>query len=124
MRRGDRAPVERREDPNETGSPANTDRRLMTVPSAGVHAQLHDRYGAWGDALFTLIAATVAIAISGLAAHLFEEPLLFPSLGPSVLLFFEQPLAPQSSPRNTLIGHAAAIVVGVAMLLIFGLWNT
>jgi CBS-domain-containing membrane protein len=69
----------------------------------GFHAQLRERYG--------------------LAALLFKQPLLFPNLGPSVLLFFEQPLDPPSSPRNTIIGHAVALVVGIALLVVLGLWG-
>ena len=59
--------------------------------------------------------------MSGLAAYIFEQPLLFPSLGPTALLFFEQPMAKPSSPRNTLIGHAVAILAGVLSLAFFGL---
>ena len=59
--------------------------------------------------------------MSGLAAWLFKQPLLFPSLGPTALLFFEQPLAAPSSPRNTLIGHLVAILAGALSLAVFGL---
>jgi CBS domain-containing membrane protein len=45
-----------------------------------------------------------------------RQPLLFPSLGPTVILFFETPLSPQASPRNTLIGHAVALLAGYASL--------
>jgi CBS domain-containing membrane protein len=45
----------------------------------------------------------VAVALCGLAAYLFKQPMLFPSLGPSALLFFEQPTAPESSPYNALV---------------------
>jgi CBS domain-containing membrane protein len=59
--------------------------------------------------------------VSGLAAWLFKQPLLFPSLGPTALLFFEQPLAAPSSPRNTLIGHLVTILAGALSLAVFGL---
>ena len=61
------------------------------------------------------------MAVSGLAAYVFKQPLLFPSLGPTALLFFEQPLAKLSSPRNTLIGRLVAILAGALSLAIFGL---
>jgi CBS domain-containing membrane protein len=48
----------------------------------------------------------VAVALCGLAAYLFKQPMLFPSLGPSALLFFEQPTAPESSPYNALAALA------------------
>jgi hypothetical protein len=73
----------------------------------GLHEKLVDRFGTKGDTLYTFVACGLALAVSGLAAWLFKQPLLFPSLGPTALLFFEQPLAAPSSPRNTLIGHLA-----------------
>ncbi len=87
----------------------------------GVHEKLVDRFGTKGDSLFTFVACTLALVVSGLAAWLFKQPLLFPSLGPTALLFFEQPLAAPSSPRNTLIGHLVAILAGALSLAIFGL---
>jgi CBS domain-containing membrane protein len=87
----------------------------------GVHEKLVDRFGTKGDALYTFAACGLALAVSGLAAWLFKQPLLFPSLGPTALLFFEQPLAAPSSPRNTLIGHLVAILAGALSLAVFGL---
>jgi len=72
----------------------------------GVHEKLVDRFGTKGDAFYTFVTCLFALAVSGLAAYVFKQPLLFPSLGPTALLFFEQPLAKLSSPRNTLIGHS------------------
>lgn len=87
----------------------------------GVHARLTDRLGLAGDALYTFIGSVIAIAGSSLAAYLFKQPLLFPSLGPTALLIFGAPLAEHSSPRNTLIGHGVAIVVAYLSLALFGL---
>jgi CBS-domain-containing membrane protein len=87
----------------------------------GVRCWLHERLGTGGDAFYALIAAGVAVAVSGFAAHEFKEPLLFPSLGPVVFLLFETPLAATASPRNTLIGHAVGLAVGYGSLVLFGL---
>ena len=87
----------------------------------GVHEKLVDCFGTKGDALYTFVACLFALAVSGLAAYVFKQPLLFPSLGPTALLFFEQPLAKLSSPRNTLIGRLVAILAGALSLAIFGL---
>ncbi len=87
----------------------------------GVHQKLVGRFGTKGDALYTFVACALALVVSGLAAWLFKQPLLFPSLGPTALLFFEQPLAAPSSPRNTLIGHLVAILAGAISLALFGL---
>ena len=87
----------------------------------GLQRLLQERLGSTGEAIYSTCAGAVAIAISGLAAHLVRQPLLFPSLGPTVILFFETPLSPQASPRNTLIGHGVALLAGYASLAIFGL---
>jgi len=50
--------------------------------------------------------------------------MLFPSLGPSALLFFEQPTAPESSPYNAVVGHLIGIVAGLAAIVVFGLLHT
>jgi CBS domain-containing membrane protein len=87
----------------------------------GVHEKLVERYGRAGDALYTFVACMIALAVSGLAAYLTKQPLLFPSLGPAALLFFEQPMSAGSSPCNTLIGHLVAVLAGALCLALFGL---
>ena len=87
----------------------------------GLHRKLVDRFGKGGDAAYMFVACAVAMTVSGFAAFLFKEPLLFPSLGPTAFLFFETPMIPPASPRNTLIGHFVAILAGVLSLAIFGL---
>jgi CBS domain-containing membrane protein len=87
----------------------------------GVHKKLVERYGRAGDALYTFVACVIALAVSGLAAYLTKQPLLFPSLGPAALLFFEQPMSQGSSPRNTLIGHLVGVLAGALCLALFGL---
>ena len=93
----------------------------MTEEYHGLHGKLVDCLGTKGDALYTFVASLLALAVSGLAAYAFRQPLLFPSLGPTALLFFEQPLAKLSSPRNTLIGHLVAVLAGAVSLAVFGL---
>ena len=87
----------------------------------GLQRRLQERLGKSGEAIYAAGAGAVAIAISGLAAHLLRQPLLFPSLGPAVFLFFETPLSPPASPRNALIGHGVALLAGYVSLAIFGL---
>jgi CBS domain-containing membrane protein len=88
----------------------------------GLHERIVDRLGErCGEALYTFACCLLALAISGLAAYVAKQPLLFPSLGPTALLFFEQPLAPASSPRHALIGHAVAVGAGAFALAVFGL---
>lgn len=63
----------------------------------------------------------VAISVSGLAAWLLKQPLLFPSLAPTVFLLFRTPLGKDACPRNVIIGHSVAILMGLLMLFVFGL---
>jgi CBS domain-containing membrane protein len=86
----------------------------------GFHERLVDCFGErWGKAIYTFAACL--LALSGLAAYFTGQPLLFPSLGPTAFLFFEQPMAETASPRNTLIGHLVAILAGALSLAVFGL---
>jgi CBS-domain-containing membrane protein len=87
----------------------------------GLHKRLVERLGTTGDALHMFVASATAMVVSGIAALLLRQPLLFPSLGPTLYLFFETPMAQQASPRNTLIGHFVALVVGILSVWIFGL---
>jgi CBS domain-containing membrane protein len=106
------------EDEDETGGPAGAPGGLVT--DGNVHERLGER---WGEALYTFVCCLLALAVSGIAANVAGQPLLFPSLGPTALLFFERPLARISSPRNTLIGHAVTIGAGAFSLAVFGLLN-
>jgi hypothetical protein len=63
----------------------------------------------------------VPLVVAGLVALVTHQPWLFPSLGPAVMLHVEKPEAPESSPRNTLIGHGVAIVAGFGFLVLCGL---
>jgi CBS domain-containing membrane protein len=88
----------------------------------GLRKALVERLGTQGgEALYNFIGCLLALAVSGLAAYLFKQPLLFPSLGPTAFLFFAYPLRSPSSPRNTLIGHLVAVLAGALSLAIFGL---
>jgi CBS-domain-containing membrane protein len=88
-----------------------------------MHARVVDRYGEHGDAIYILLATSLAVLVSGGAGWALHEPLLFPSIGPTVFLLFEVPMEPEASVRNTLIGHLTAIVAGALVLLALGLWR-
>lgn len=112
------------QDPHEAGRPPDTPRSLVIVAEDGyhgLHGELVERFGRAGDALYAFVACLLAVAVSGLAAYFAKQPLLFPSLGPTALLFFELPMSPGASPRNTLIGHLVAVLAGVLCLALFGL---
>ncbi|MEV1154865.1 HPP family protein [Micromonospora chokoriensis] len=65
--------------------------------------------------------SALAVVIAGVVALLAGQPWLFPSLGPAVMLHVEKPDSPESSPRNTLIGHAVALLAGYGFLAVCGL---
>jgi len=95
---------------------------LVGVPGAyGLKRWLYENYGNRGNAAYTFIGSLLAIGLSGFCAWLFQEPLLFPSLGATAFLFFETPLAEVGTPRNAIIGHSVAILAGLASLGAFGL---
>ncbi|MFL6186272.1 MAG: HPP family protein [Actinomycetes bacterium] len=87
----------------------------------GLQGRLSDRFGTAGGTAYGFAGCAVAITLCGLAAYLAKQPMLFPSLGPSALLFFEKPTAPESSPYNAIVGHLVGIVAGVAAIAVFGL---
>lgn len=68
-----------------------------------------------------LLGCAGVIALTGVAALALKEPMLFPSLGPTAMLFFQQPTAPTSSARHALVGHAVGLVVGYGCLVAAGL---
>ncbi|MFG2058882.1 HPP family protein [Micromonospora sp. NPDC048930] len=65
--------------------------------------------------------SAIAVVVAGTVALLTRQPWLFPSLGPAIMLHVEQPGKPESSPRNTLVGHLVALLAGYLMLLVTGL---
>lgn len=93
----------------------------MNLERYGLHKRLFERLGVSGDALYLFVAASLATLVSGLTAYLLREPFLFPSLAPTVFLFFEKPLESASSPRSAVIGHLIALAVGYLSLSLFGL---
>jgi CBS-domain-containing membrane protein len=68
-----------------------------------------------------LVNGFITIALLAALAMISHTPFVFPSLGPTAILLFVTPLSPTASPRNTLYGHAIAIVCGYGSLLITGL---
>lgn len=87
----------------------------------GIKGWLGARLGQPGLALYAFGGCLCAIAIVAELAAVMRWPMLFPSLGPTVLLFFERSSRAAAWPRNTLIGHAVAIICGWISLVLFGL---
>lgn len=75
----------------------------------------------WAVAAWVLANGTFTIFVLGAVAHWARSPLVFPSLGPTAFVLFFDPLGPQSSPRNALVGHAIGAAAGWALLVAFDL---
>lgn len=71
-------------------------------------------------ALYVLVNGFITIGLLALLAVLTDSPFVFPSLGPTAYLLFIAPLAENSSPRNTIIGHAIGLVCGYAAFILSG----
>lgn len=83
--------------------------------------RLTDRAGAVGAGLYAAALSLVVLAASGGVGLLLHQPWLFPSLGPTVMLFFESPRQRASRPRNALVGHGVGLLAGIAVLYGLGL---
>ncbi|MEO6761815.1 MAG: HPP family protein [Candidatus Saccharimonadales bacterium] len=66
----------------------------------------------------------MTIAILSLLAFVSGSSFVFPSLGPTAVLFFTSPRSEASKPKNALIGHGIGILCGYFGLLVTGLTHT
>lgn len=74
-----------------------------------------------GAAVTGALLCLVVLAAAGAVGLATKQPWLFPSLGPTVMLFFANPEQRSSRPVNTVVGHLVAIAVGYGCYLAFGL---
>lgn len=72
-------------------------------------------------AAFLLVNGFLTIGLLASVAMISGTPFVFPSLGPTALLLFHNPMQSAASPRNTLCGHAIGILCGYASLWLMGL---
>lgn len=70
--------------------------------------------------VFVFCNGCVAVAIMAAAAIWTNQPLIFPSLGPTTFLLFAKPSAPTSAPCNVITGHCAGILVGWLCFTLIG----
>lgn len=70
-----------------------------------------------------VISIIILIGILGSLATLFKEPLLFASIGPTVIIVVHRPDMRYTRPRVIILGHGVAILAGVGGLLLFGLYG-
>jgi len=91
----------------------------MLTPS--LLTRLNSRRNALGPAVYAAVLSLVVLPLAGAVGLALHLPWLFPSLGPTVMLFFESPEQPSSRPANALAGHFTGLVTGALCLYAFGL---
>ncbi|MDD7833944.1 MULTISPECIES: HPP family protein [Paenarthrobacter] len=77
--------------------------------------------GQLGAGTYACVLGAATLAAAGLVGLLSHLPWLFPSLGPTVMLFFESPQQKAASPGNTLAGHGVGLLAGAGCLYALGL---
>jgi CBS-domain-containing membrane protein len=73
------------------------------------------------NGLYAGLLCSVVLLIAGTVGLGLRQPWLFPSLGPTLMMFFETPGATSSRPRQALLGHGIGILAGLAALTALGL---
>jgi CBS domain-containing membrane protein len=70
--------------------------------------------------VYVLVNGFLTIALLALLAVITGSPFVFPSLGPTAYLLFIAPLQANSSPRNTILGHAIGLICGYGAYVVTG----
>ncbi len=122
MRRPDRCAGAVDPDPDEAGGAAGSGGVDVTgAGGSSVRARASERFGVLGAGGYAFIMCLIVLAMAGCVGLLLHQPWLFPSLGPTAMLFFESPEQEFARPLNTLVGHVVGIFVGLGCLWLFGL---
>jgi CBS-domain-containing membrane protein len=90
-------------------------------PDAPVRAPVSSGVRAIPSAVTLFIGTLGLMGLIGAVALGSKQTLLFPSLGPTAMLFFARPLPPECTVKNVIAGHWVGILVGLVMLEVFGL---
>lgn len=107
-------------DSDEAGRAPSPHRRRVSKPAR--QAPLEEtQQRRVGGAVYATVFAVLTLAIAGTVGLLLKQPWLFPSLGPTVMLFFESPKQPSSRPLNTIVGHVVGIAAGLICYSAWGL---
>jgi len=70
-----------------------------------------------------LILVGVSLAVTGVAGHFLDWPLLSSTLGPTSYVFAAHPGSEGAKRRNAIIGHSLGVAAGLFSLAVFGLWS-
>lgn len=72
------------------------------------------------EAAFGFSGGAIAIGLLAGLAQLTESPLVIAPFGASCVLLFAAPESPFAQPRNLVLGHVLAALVGMAVFALFG----
>lgn len=89
--------------------------------AGGLRAAVEDEAGGVGVGLWSAGTSVLALAVAGLIGLALEQPWLFPSLGPTLMVLAETPRQPTAHPRSVLAGHLVGIGAGYLALVVTGL---
>ena len=73
--------------------------------------------------IYIFVNGFLTIALLALLAVVTGSPFVFPSLGPTAYLLFIAPSHENSSPRNTILGHAIGLICGYGAYVLTGAAN-
>ena len=71
-----------------------------------------------------MAGCALAIAVTGLLALGLGQPMLFPSLGPTVMMLAQHPGRAVCEPRSVMLAHGAGLIAGWLSLELCGLRGT
>ena len=87
----------------------------------GVLQSAEDRWDGVGRGAYGALVCAVALFAGGIVGLLLEQPWLFPSLGPTLMVLAERPLRAAAKPVNIVVGHTVGVGAGYLALLVTGL---
>lgn len=87
----------------------------------GVLQSAEDRWDGVGRGAYGALVCAVALFAGGIVGLLLEQPWLFPSLGPTVMVLAETSTRPAAHPRNAIVAHVVGVAAGYLALLATGL---
>jgi len=70
---------------------------------------------------FDFVGAAASVAVIGLLAWWSKQPLLFPSVGPTLMLVLDSRSLPSARPLNILVGHYVGLLAGLVAIAATGL---
>jgi CBS domain-containing membrane protein len=71
--------------------------------------------------VYTSLWCFIAMVLVGITAAVSHRPFIFPSLGPTAIMLFANPLDKNSAPRHVVVGHFIGAASGYFALAVTGL---